>query len=115
MTTVITVFLSILIIALLFALFVWVKTPIYRVDKPRMIRVLEMVLTGQATENDWRMVFAMSIRYDPELEEIRQQACIIEEQHFKDLSNQTSRSDYLFTDAGLAELEKLLEQLKANH
>jgi len=109
MTVVITVFLAALITALLFGLFLWVKTPFYRVDKPRMIKVLEMVLTGQATENDWRMVFDITIRHNPALEVLRQQALDIEEQQFIGLSGS---SEYLFSKQGLRELEILLQTLK---
>jgi len=112
MTTVITVFLSLLIVALLFALFLWVKTPFYRVDKPQMIQVLEMVLTGQATENDWRIVFDITIRHNPSLELLRQQALEIEEQYFTALSVTSGRSDYLFSKQGLLKLEALLQKLK---
>lgn len=111
MNTVITLVIALIILALLFALFSWVKTPYYRVDRQRMIKVLEMVLTGQATENDWYLVFSMTIRHDPELEEIRQQAADIEEMHFIG----SGHSDYLFSKDGLVELEKLLQQLKTIH
>lgn len=112
MATMMTVFLSLLIVALLFALFFWVKTPFYRVDKARMVQVLEMVLTGQATENDWRIVFDITIRHDSNLEAFRQQALEIEEKHFIGLSASSARSDYLFSQQGLVELETLLQNVK---
>ena len=81
-STVITVVLSIGIICLLLATFVWVKTPYYRVDGERMLKVLEMILTGQATDNDWHTTFGMTIRHSPELEDIRQQCIDVEDKHF---------------------------------
>jgi len=109
MTILVTVVLTVVILALLFALFLWVKMPFYRVDKVKMVKVLEMVLTGQARENDWRMVFDMTIRHNPDLESLRQQALEIEEQHFIGLS---VKSDYLFTPQGLSELDVLLETVR---
>ncbi|MGH1440190.1 MAG: hypothetical protein ACRBBR_08785 [Cellvibrionaceae bacterium] len=109
MTILVTVVLTVVILALLFGLFLWVKMPFYRVDKDKMVKVLEMVLTGQARENDWRMVFDMTIRHNPELESLRQQALEIEEQYFTGLS---ANSDYLFTQQGLGKLENLLQAVK---
>jgi hypothetical protein len=111
MTALITVVLSVFIIALLMGLFLWVKTPFYRVDKLQMIQILEMVLTGQARENDWRIVFDITIRHNPSLEALRQQALEIEDKHFIGLSSGSARSDYLFSKQGLVELEVLRQQL----
>jgi hypothetical protein len=105
----VTLLLSLLIASALFFLFRWVKTPYYRVDRQRMIDILEMVLTGQATENDWRLTFGMSIRHQPVLEPLRQQCLDIEEKYFIG----ESKPPYLFSKEGLTELEKVLALLKA--
>ena len=76
-----------------------------------MIQVLEMVLTGQATENDWRITFGLTVRHDPELEAVRQVCSEIEQQHF--IENNTS--DYLFSRQGLEELKQQLLKLKQNN
>ncbi len=103
-----TLGLTLFIICILLLIFKWVKTPYYRVDAKRMIRVLEMVLTGQATENDWHMTFGMTIRHSPVLEDVRQQCIIIEEEHF--IGNQ--KPPYLFTRLGLDALQDVLNSLK---
>ena len=108
MTTVITMGLALLVLTVLYGLLLWVKTPWYRVDAQKMLRVLEMVLTGQATANDWTMAFGMTIRHDPELERLRQQCCLIEEKYFTERGG-----DYLFTREGLSALSPIREQLKA--
>ena len=106
-STVITVVLSIGIICLLLATFVWVKTPYYRVDGERMLKVLEMILTGQATDNDWHTTFGMTIRHSPELEDIRQQCIDIEDRHFVG----ESTSSYLFSGEGLRALKEIRDEL----
>jgi hypothetical protein len=106
----VTFALTLVIAGLLWGVFRWVKTPYYRVDKARMIRVLEMALTGQATENEWRITFGMIIRHDPELEAIRQQCCDIEDKYFME----EGQAGYLFSSSGLAELKNLLELLAMN-
>ncbi len=105
-----TLGLTLFIICILLLIFRWVKTPYYRVDAKRMIHVLEMALTGQATENDWHMTFGMTIRHSPELEGVRQQCLVIEEKHF--IGSQ--KPPYLFTRLGLDELQEVLKNLKKN-
>lgn len=109
MNTIITLVLALAIIAVLFALFLQLKTPYYRVDKEKMIRVVEMVLTGQATDNDWQMVFGMTIRHNPELEAIRQQCLEVEEKFY--IGEQ--RPPYLFSTEGLEVLDQILTELKS--
>ena len=75
-----TLIFTFLIVSILFYIFSRLKTPYYRVDKTRIIDVLEMVLTGQATDNDWQMTFGIVIRHSLELEAIRLQCVDIEEE-----------------------------------
>ena len=108
LTFLITILLALVVLTLLFLLFRSLKTPYYRVDVDRMIQVVEMCLTGQATENDWQVVFGMSIRHHPELEAIRQRCLDIEESHY--LAHQ--RKPYLFSEEGMAALREVLAELK---
>ncbi len=106
-STVITVILSVGIVCLLISIFVWVKTPYYRVDGDRILKVLEMTLTGQATDNAWHTTFGMIIRHSPELEEIRQRCIDIEDKHFVG----ESTSSYLFSGEGLRALKEIRDEL----
>lgn len=108
MTLFITLLLSIGIICVLFYLFSRLNTPYYRVDEKRMIHVLEMVLTGQATDNDWQMTFGMVIRHSPTLEAIRCECVVIED----DCYIGTQRPPYLFSSEGLVKLKPILQALK---
>ncbi len=108
MTIALTIFFSVLIHFDLFLVLSKIKTPYYRVDQQQMIHVLEMVLTGQATDNNWQMTFGMVIRHSPELETIRQQCLDIEEVCY--IGNQTSL--HLFSEQGLAQLRTVLAELK---
>lgn len=108
MTVIVTLLFTIAIISGLFYLFVRLKTPYYRVDQARMVHVLEMVLTGQATDNDWQMTFGMVIRHSPALEALRQQCVDIEDAHY--IGNQ--RPPYLFSEDGLIELQAVLQDVR---
>jgi hypothetical protein len=107
LSSVFTVVLSVGIICLLLAVFVWVKTPYYRVDRDKMLKVLEMILTGQATDNDWHTTFGMTIRHSAELEDIRQQCIEIEDDYFVG----ESTSAYLFSGEGLKALKIIRDDL----
>ena len=109
MTILITVILAVIIAGFWFVAFRWLKTPYYRVDQKKMIATLEMVLTGQATENQWFTVFGIPARHYPELEEVRQRCLEIEEAHYIGRNS----SPHLFTATGLAELKKILAELKS--
>ena len=109
MTIFINILLTLIIACLLFFLFRWVKNPLYRVDKKRLVQTLEMVLTGQATENQWFTVFNIPIRHNPELEEVRQRCLEIEEAHYIGRNS----SPYLFNGKGLSELKTVLVELKS--
>lgn len=107
MSLFITLLLTLVIGGLLFALFRWLKNPWYRVDAERMLRVVELALTGQATANDWYTTFGMTIRHDPELEAIRVRCLEIEAQHFIGGENR-----YLFRKDGLNALENIRQELQ---
>ena len=98
---------TLLVAAGLLALLYWIKTPYYRVDAARMAMVLERVLTGQATENDWHITFAMAIRHDEGLESLRQRCIEIEEAYFSQ-----ANPPYLFLAPGLQALEAVLDELR---
>lgn len=108
MSALITIVLALVLGAGLLCLFLWVKTPYYRVDASAMVRVLEMVITGQATDNDWNLTFGMTIRHAPELEALRQRCLDIEEAHYTGESN----PPYLFSSTGITELKEVLEEIR---
>lgn len=107
MQTVITVGLSFLI----FALIVWglinMRTPRFRMDRAQFLKGLEDVLAGQAGDNEWRVLTGYPMRHDPELEQLRLECLAIEEEEY------TGGSPYLFTEAGIARLSQVREQLLA--
>ena len=108
-TIIVTALLALFIAGFWFVAFRWLKTPYYRVDQKKMIATLEMVLTGQATENQWFTVFGIPARHYPALEAIRQRCLDIEEAHYIGRNS----SPYLFTAVGLSELQKILAELKS--
>ncbi|WIO73516.1 hypothetical protein QP938_09410 [Porticoccaceae bacterium LTM1] len=102
----ITLFLTLLLVVVVLCVFMRLGTPTYRIGKVNIIRLLELVLAGQASQSDWDVFIGMPLRYDPELEAIRELCEDISEREFIG-----GRS--LFTAQGLKELAELLSELKS--
>ena len=103
-----TLVLTILIFIVILVVLMWVRTPRYRIQRHNVIALLELVLNGQASENDWRVFAAVPLRHNPELDEIRERCMDIEEREYIG----PSRSGLLFSQQGLEELRELLQNLK---
>ena len=78
-----TSFVSILLVPTAFILIVFVglvlfRPPVYRLEK-NLITLFELALSGQATDEDWEVFIRMPLRYDDELEEIRQKCEVLSE------------------------------------
>lgn len=101
---VITLFIFLVVIGVL----LWVKHPHYLMTKTDVIVLLQRVLVGQASENDWAIFLSSSFRHCPELEVIREACAAIDEREYL---GQT-RAGYLFSDAGLEELKRILVRVE---
>src|SRR5690554_2620556 len=99
--------LTIVIFLLVLGTLMWVRTPRYRIERHNAITLLEMVLTGQATENDWQVFTAVPLRHDAELNTIRERCMEIEEQEYM-----ANNPPFLFSQKGLSELRNVLLELK---
>lgn len=101
---VITLFVFSIVIGVL----LWVKHPHYLMTKADVIALLQNVLVGQASENDWAIFLSSSFRHCPDLETIRNDCSAIDEREYL---GQT-RSGFLFTDKGLQELKRVLARVE---
>jgi hypothetical protein len=98
-----TVFLSVIGVLL------WVKTPRYQMTKADLIALLQKVLVGQASENDWAIFLSSSFRHCPELEPFRDACAAIDEKEY--LGH--TRAGFLLSETGLAQVRWILEQVEA--
>lgn len=108
MILVISCLLSVVICCAVFAVLMWVRTPHYRLQPEQVIQLLEWVLLGQATENDWQVFCGIPIQHDEFLESIRLQCLEIDEKYF--ISE--GRSGYLLKLQGREEIQILLDTLR---
>lgn len=89
----------------------WVKTPRYQMTREDLIELLQKVLVGQASENDWAIFLSSSFRHCPELEPFRDACAVIDEKEY--LGH--TRAGFLFSGNGLEQIRTLLEQVESQN
>lgn len=104
------VFIGTLVIFLgVIGVLLWVKTPRYQMQPSAVVRLLQSVLVGQASENDWAIFLASSFRHYPALEDIQTRCLAVDEAEYIGYSN----SGYLFSAQGLTQLRELLDEVQS--
>lgn len=105
-----TTFVFTFFLVLVAVVYFWLRgTPVYRVEKENIIRLLELVVAEQAEENDWQVFVAYPIRHDRFLAEIQQRCLEIAETEY--LGN----NRHLFSARGRAEIQLILDELKSEN
>lgn len=105
-----TLLCTFLIVSAVVAVLLRVRTPRYRLGRAEVITLLQMVITGQATDNDWSVFTGIPIRHDERLEQIRLRCIEIEAQCYTG----SARPPYLFSAEGIEALRILLADLSAD-
>ncbi len=106
----ISIVFSLVIMAAVFAVLLWVRTPHYQMQPEQVIQLLEWMILGQASDNDWRVFCGYPIRHDERLESVRQACVDIDEQFYIG----DTRAGHLLSREGLEQLTELLHQLKSS-
>lgn len=92
-----------------FALIIWglmqLRTPRFRMERADFRHGLEEVITGQADDNQWRVLTGYPMRHDPPLEQLRLECLQIEEDEY------TGTLPYLFTELGVKKLSDVRARL----
>lgn len=110
MELLITVLLSFLIFVGLFVLFYRLKKPIYQLSKENLISLFELLLSGQASEDDWQVFLEIPIRHDPFLEDIRAQCINLAEGEVL-----SSSKGVLLSEKATREVERILRELRLDN
>ncbi len=100
--TLVATFIFVLIVVLIF-----LRTGplVYRLEKENVVELLSLVLSGNATTNDWEVFLGLPIRHNAILENIRLRCQVI---------NKVEGMDYpgdLLTEKGVKKIQKLLIEL----
>ncbi len=104
---VVSVLVSFCIFAAVLIVLLKVRTPRYRIQAEQVKSILEMVLCGQASSNDWQLFLSFEIRDNPYLDDIRKRCVEIDELEYRN----PGTNIYLFTSSGLEQLRELLTEL----
>lgn len=107
MSFVLTLLLTFLIVSLALWVFLRLGAPAYRPDKNNVITLLELVLAGNATENDWHVFMGIPLRHCERLQAIQQRCSDLGETEYVGKCSAT-----LFTEKGTQALKLILEELK---
>lgn len=86
----------------------WVKTPRYQMTQADLIRLLQKVLVGQASENDWAIFLSSSFRHCPELEPFRDACAAVDETEY--LGH--TRAGFLLSERGLLQIREILAEVE---
>ena len=107
MNFVLTLLLTFLIVSLALWVFLRLGAPVYRPDKNNVIALLELVLAGNATENDWHVFMGIPLRHCEVLQAIQQRCSDLSETEYIGEASVT-----LFTEKGTQALKIILEELR---
>lgn len=99
---------TLLVFLSVIAVLLWVKTPRYQMTKSDVIQLLQKVVVGQASENDWAIFLSSSFRHCPELEPFRDACAAIDEKEY--LGH--TPAGFLLSENGLAQIRWILERVE---
>ena len=102
-----TMGLAVLVVAAVLGILLKVRTPYYRFDRREMMRVLNLVLDGQANAQDWAVLVAAPIRRDAELARLRRRCREIADTEL------VAGDEVRFSPAGRKQLQQVLDELEA--
>ncbi|AJQ96241.1 hypothetical protein [Gynuella sunshinyii] len=100
------ILLTAIVMVVIFAGFMLLRRPVYRISQENVERLLEMMLARKASLNDWHVFLAVPIHYDEYLENIRHLCLEIEE------SESCVINTRILTNKGEEALREILAELK---
>jgi hypothetical protein len=110
MNFLLTLFLTFLFVLFAIIFFIKIAPPVYRLEKTNIVALLNLVIEGKATDNDWEVFLGMPIRHNDELEAIRMRCSEISEREYIGGSS-SIKSKHLLTEKGIEEVKNLLAEL----
>ena len=107
MSYLVTLILTLALVAITLWVFARLGTPVYRIERDNVITLLRMVMAGTATDSDWDVFIGMPIQHDSELEQVRQRCAELSETEY------IGGTGHLFTEQGMTEIAEILDALTA--
>lgn len=110
MNFLLTLLLTFIFVLFAIVFFIKIAPPVYRLEKTNIVALLNLVIEGKATDNDWEVFLGVPIRHNDELEAVRMQCAEISEREYTGGSG-LIKSGYLFTEKGIEEVKAILAEL----
>lgn len=86
--------------------------PKFHHERLDFVQLLQYVLTGQASYEQWSAIVHLPIKHDPALEAIRLRCIDIEQQFYMGKDAYLGHADKMFAPLGLQLLEEILLELQ---
>jgi hypothetical protein len=103
----VVVLVTLIIFVSVIGVLLWVKTPHYQMTAADVKALLQRVLVGQASENEWAIFLSSSFRHCPALEPVRNTCAAIDEKEY--LGH--TRAGFLFSETGLFQIRTILADI----
>ncbi len=108
--------LTIFLTALVLGALVWVlsrsRLSSYRPSRPQVVRLLQQVIAGEASQQAWDLFIGYPVLHDPELEKIRRRCVMLTEGNDEHPPYPAGLGSYLFNRAGRQQVEDILQELQ---
>lgn len=104
---IVTVILTFVVLVIALVLFRYVGVPVYQVSAVNVQAILELAISGQATQSDWDVFIGIPIRQDTELDQIRYECAMLSD----DITERQGK--LVFSQSSRQKLTELLQQVNA--
>lgn len=106
MTFILTFGLTFLLVMAALLIFWKFGAPVYRLERHNIIQLLELVISGRATDSDWTVFEASPIHRDPLLRAIQERCLSIA------CEDHGGSHGFLFSPRGIEKLSEILRELR---
>lgn len=103
---------TLLILCLMAAALHFGRSPTYRPSRAEVLALLQGILQGATTREQWDLFVGLPIHHDPELEAIRRRCLVLQEGDDDEPPAGEGLDGYLFDRAGRARLTLIIGELQ---
>lgn len=86
------------------------RAPYYQLDAKGCVKVLKQAVSGELLERDWHVFIGMSVRYDREIEALRYECALIDEECAINTHCKDAKVYVVFSKQGILRLQDLLDE-----
>ncbi|MFD1381819.1 hypothetical protein ACFQ45_00410 [Rhodanobacter aciditrophus] len=86
------------------------RAPYYQLDANGCVKVLREAVEQRLLERDWHVFIGMSVRYDQEIEALRHECAVIDEECVVNTQCKDGKVYVVFSKQGILRLKHLLDE-----